>query len=67
MKNIFILYHCDESYASQKVRVYFLEKGIEWQSHHIDVLNQEHIIDSSYRLIHPRGLVPALKDGEDSI
>ena len=58
------LYHDRKSYASQKVRVYLSEKGIKWKAHHIDLLKQEHILDETYKQIHPRGIVPALKDGE---
>jgi len=57
------LYNYHRSYASQKVLVYLSEKGIKWKSHHIDLLKQEHILDETYKNIHPRGLIPALKDG----
>jgi glutathione S-transferase len=62
-----ILYHDRRSYASQKVQVYLSEKGIKWKSHPIDLLRQEHITDETYKSIHPRGIVPALKDGETII
>nr|MBP9742001.1 glutathione S-transferase [Burkholderiales bacterium] len=58
------LYHDYRSYASQKVQVYLSEKGIEWKSHHIDLIKKENILDETYKYIHPQGLVPALKDGE---
>lgn len=58
------LYHDPRSYSSQKVQVYLSEKEIKWKSHPIDLLRQEHILDETYRTIHPRGIVPALKDGE---
>jgi len=58
------LYHSDNSYAAQKVRVYLAEKGIQWKSHHFNLLKQEHLLDEAYRKINPRGLVPALQDGE---
>jgi|GEM_PF-4182307 len=58
------LYHDRKSYASQKVQVYLAEKGVKWISHPFDLLKQEHILDQTYRSINPRGLVPALKDGE---
>lgn len=57
------LYHDIASYSSQKVQLYFNEKGIKWKSHPINLLKQEHIIDETYKAIHPRGIVPALKDG----
>jgi glutathione S-transferase len=57
------LYHDLKSYSSQKVQIYLNEKGIQWKSHPIDLLKQEHILDEAYKTIHPRGIVPALKDG----
>jgi len=47
------LYHDRRSYSSQKVQVYLSEKGIEWKSHHIDLLKQEHILDEAYKYINP--------------
>ena len=58
------LYHDPRSYSCQKVQVYLAEKGIKWKSHPIDLLKQEHILDETYKDIHPRGTVPALKDGD---
>jgi hypothetical protein len=58
------LYHDYRSYSSQKVQVYLSEKKIKWKSHPIDLLKQEHILDETYKYIHPRGIVPALKDVE---
>ncbi len=62
-----ILYNDPRSYSCQKVQVYLYEKGIKWKSYHFDLLKQEHIIDETYKYIHPRGIVPALKDGEKII
>ncbi len=59
-----LLYYDRNSYASLKVQIYFFEKGIEYQSHLFDLLKQEHILDETYKLINPRGTVPALKDGD---
>ncbi len=59
-----ILYHDRRSYSSQKVQVYLSEKGIKWESYHIDLLKQEHILDETYKSINSRGTVPVLKDGE---
>ncbi len=61
-----ILYHCDSSYASQKARLYLAEKDLVWQSHHIDLRQQEHIT-SNYRQINPQATVPALVDGKTII
>lgn len=58
------LYHDPRSYSSQKVQMYLSEKESTWESHPIDLLRQEHILDETYKTIHPRGIVPALKDGE---
>jgi glutathione S-transferase len=54
------VYHCNTSYASQKLRLYLAEKRIEWHSHHIDLRKQEHIT-SDYRKINPKGTVPPIK------
>ncbi len=62
-----ILYNDYRSYACQKVRVYLSEKGIKWKNHYFDLLKQEHILDETYKHINPRGLVPALKDGDSII
>ncbi len=56
-----LLYHCSNSYASQKVRLYLAENSISWESYHIDLLKQEHLTEA-YIKINPRGLVPALAD-----
>jgi glutathione S-transferase len=58
------LYNDYKSYACQKVRVYLSEKGIQWKNHHFDLLKQEHLLDETYKSINPRGLLPALQDGE---
>ena len=60
-KSTLKLYHCHNSYASQKVRLYLKEMNIPWESQHIDLLKQEHLTDE-YIKINPRGLVPALDD-----
>jgi glutathione S-transferase len=53
------LYHCNTSYASQKVRLFMAQMGIPYESRHIDIRAQEHIT-SNYREINPNGLVPTL-------
>jgi glutathione S-transferase len=58
---MYVLYHCNNSYASQKVRLFLAEKKIPWDAHHVDLLKQEHITEE-YKKINPRGLVPALDD-----
>lgn len=44
--------------------MYLSENGIKWENHYFDLLKQEHLLDETYKHINPRGLVPALKDGE---
>ncbi len=53
------LYHCGVSNCSMRVRLTLEEKGLEWQSHHLDLLKKEHISDE-YFGINPNGLVPTL-------
>ena len=60
------LYHCDNSVASQKVRLYLAEKTLPWKSILIDLLNQAHLT-SNYRNINPKALVPALQDEQGMI
>lgn len=55
------LYHCKSSYASQIVRLFLEAYSIPWQSQHIDLRKQEHIL-SDYRLVNPKCTVPALVD-----
>ena len=55
------LYHCNISYASQKVRLYCYEKGLPWVSKHIDLHQQEHLT-KAYRKINPKCTVPVIKD-----
>lgn len=58
------LYHCNTSYASQKVRLYLAEMNVTYRSKHIDLRKQEHIT-TQYRRINPLGLVPALVEVVD--
>jgi glutathione S-transferase len=61
---MFTLYYDRNSYASQKVQVYFFEKNIQYKSHLFELLKQEHILDETYKLINPKSTVPALKDDD---
>lgn len=61
-----VLYHCNTSLASYKVRLYLAEKNIFWNEVLIDLRRQENIT-SDYRTINPKGLVPALKDAYGNI
>ncbi len=60
------LYHFDRSTAAQKVRLVLAEKGLEWESHHIETsLDKRDQHDPGYLKINPRGVVPTLvHDGE---
>ena len=58
------LYHSGVSNCSMRVRLALAEKGLEWQSHHLDLLKKEHISEE-YFSINPNGLVPTLvHDGQ---
>lgn len=53
------LFHYALSSCSQRVRLSLEEKGLDWESHHIDLPAQEHAT-AWYQQINPAGLVPAL-------
>lgn len=53
------LLHFQGSSCSQKVRVLLREKGLEWSSHPIDAVNNQHV-SAWYLGINPRGVVPVL-------
>lgn len=58
------LFHFMGSSCSQKTRIFLNLKGIEWESHHVDVPAHENY-GERYMGINPRGLVPALvHDGQ---
>lgn len=58
------VFHDPGSSCSQKLRIFLNLKGIEWESHPIDVLGKENI-GEYYLGVNPRGLVPALvHDGQ---
>ena len=57
------LWHAPMSSCSQRVRITMSELDAEFQSHIVDLANDEHA-SAEYQAIHPKGLVPALvKDG----
>ena len=60
------IYHCNTSYASQKLRIYLAEKEIAWHSIPIDLCKQENIT-SDYRQINPMGQVPSMQDESGKI
>ena len=53
------LLHFHASSCSQKVRILLEEKGIDWVSHPIDLMREEHT-HPWYLGINPRGVVPVL-------
>lgn len=55
------LYHGAISNCSMRVRMTLIEKGLDWESHHIDLKKKENITDE-YFGINPNGLVPTLID-----
>lgn len=55
------LYHGAISNCSMRVRMTLIEKGLDWESHHIDLMKKENITDE-YFGINPNGLVPTLVD-----
>lgn len=58
------LLHAPGSSCSQKVRIFLNLKGLDWQSHIVDLKTSENFSDW-YLGINPRGLVPCLiMDGE---
>src|ERR1043165_3651880 len=52
------LYHGTTSVCAQKVRLTLAEKGLEWQSHLLE-LNGDHLTPE-YLKINPNGVVPTL-------
>jgi glutathione S-transferase len=57
------LYHNDMSSCAQKVRVCLAEKGLEWESRHLNLRAGEHQKDW-YIKLNPRAVVPTLIDGD---
>lgn len=58
------LYHCGPSNCSMRVRLTLEEKGLQWSSHHLNILEKEHLTED-YFGINPNGLVPTLvHDGQ---
>ena len=55
------LYHGAISNCSMRVRMTLIEKGLDWESHHLDLKKKENITDE-YFGINPNGLVPTLID-----
>jgi glutathione S-transferase len=57
------LYHNDMSSCAQKVRLVLAEKGLEWESRHLNLRAGEHQ-QGWYVKLNPRAVVPTLIDDE---
>jgi len=53
------LFHFRGSTCSQKTRIFLRLKGIDWESHHMNLIKKVHLTPW-YMGINPRGLVPTL-------
>ena len=53
------LYHGAGSTCSKRVRITLAEKGLEWESAHIDLAKRENL-DPEYLKLNPNGVVPTL-------
>ena len=53
------LYHSGISNCAMRVRITLEEKGLPWESHHLNILEREHITPE-YFGINPNGVVPTL-------
>ncbi len=60
------LYHNDMSSCAQKVRLCLAEKGLEWESRHLNLRAGEHQQDW-YIKLNPRAVVPTLIDGDIAV
>ncbi|MGC6452605.1 MAG: glutathione S-transferase family protein [Candidatus Puniceispirillaceae bacterium] len=54
-----VLYHGANSVCSVKVRIVLAEKGLAWESRHVDLPRGEHLAED-YLRINPRAVVPVL-------
>ncbi len=53
------LYHGATSTCSKRVRICLAEKGLDWESVHIDLSRRENL-DPEYLRLNPNGVVPTL-------
>jgi glutathione S-transferase len=54
------LYHFWSSTCSRKVRITLAEKGIEWESCHVDIVTKLENLEPDYVKLNPNGVVPTL-------
>ena len=61
------LYHHNISVCAQKVRLSLLEKGLAWESRHVDLMASEQV-SPAYLALNPKGVVPTVvHDGQPVI
>ena len=53
------LYHGVTSTCSKRVRITLAEKGVDWDSVHLDLAQRENL-DPQYLKLNPNGVVPTL-------
>ena len=53
------LYHGETSTCSKRVRITRAEKGVEWESRHLNLAKRENL-DPDYLKLNPNGVVPTL-------
>lgn len=63
---MFTLYHSPASTCSQKVRFVLAEKGLEWESKVLNLRKGDQF-DPEYLKINPKGVVPVLIDGDQTL
>ncbi len=63
MTDPFVLFHYWSSTCSQKARFALDEKGVGWESRHVDLFKFEHW-DEAYVRLNPKGMVPTLTHGD---
>jgi glutathione S-transferase len=61
-----ILYHNDMSTCAQKARVCLAEKGLDWESRHLDLRAGDQQ-EPEYLKLNPKGVVPTLIDGDNVV
>ena len=54
------LYHFWSSTCSRKVRICLAEKNLEWESHHVDIVNKRENVEEWYVKLNPNAVVPTL-------
>ena len=57
------LYHYPTSPCAAKVRCVLAEKGLDWESRVVDIIEKDNL-KPEYLRLHPKGLVPTLVDGD---